>query len=36
MKLTDLVTLLPAINNGWSFAAFAIGMAVWLDIRPKT
>lgn len=36
MKLTDLIALLPAINNGWSFAAFAIGMVVWLYPRPKT
>jgi len=24
MKPTDLIALLPAVNNGWAFAAFVI------------
>jgi hypothetical protein len=30
MKPTDLIALLPAINNGYALTAFLIGLAVWL------
>ncbi len=30
MKPTDLIPLLPAVNNGWAFAAFVIIAALWL------
>lgn len=30
MKPTDLLPLLPAINNGWAFAAFVVVVAVTL------
>jgi hypothetical protein len=30
MRPTDLFALLPAVNNGWAFAAFVIVMAVTL------
>jgi hypothetical protein len=30
MKPTDLLPLLPAVNNGWAFAAFVILVAIWL------
>jgi hypothetical protein len=33
MKPTDLIPLLPAINNGWAFAAFLIVIAVYLYFR---
>jgi len=30
MKPTDLLPLLPAVDNGWAFAAFVVLMLVWL------
>jgi len=30
LKPTDLLPLLPAINNGWTFAAFVVVVAVWI------
>jgi hypothetical protein len=30
MKPTDWIALLPAVNNGWAFAAFVILIAVTL------
>ena len=30
MKPADWIALLPAVNNGWAFAAFVILMAVTL------
>lgn len=35
MKPTDLFALLPAVNNGWAFAAFLIGLAVCLYIDRR-
>jgi hypothetical protein len=29
MKPTDLLPLLPTVNNGWAFAAFLILVAIW-------
>jgi len=28
MKPHDLLTIVPAITNGWTFAAFVVGIAV--------
>lgn len=36
MKLTALIPLLPAINNGWAFAAFIVSLAVLLYLQEKT
>lgn len=30
MKPTDLITVLPAINNSWTFAAFVLLVLVML------
>lgn len=30
MKPTDWIVLLPAVNNGWAFAAFVVLVALWL------
>lgn len=30
MKLTDMIVVLPAVNNGWAFGAFIVLVAVWL------
>jgi hypothetical protein len=35
MKPTDLIALLPAINNGWAFAAFIIVVLVWLYLTRR-
>jgi hypothetical protein len=35
MKPTDLILMLPAINNGWAFAAFLIGLGVWLYLSRR-
>jgi hypothetical protein len=35
MKPTNLIPLIPAINNGWAFAAFIIAIAVWLYLRER-
>jgi hypothetical protein len=35
MKPTDLIPLLPAVNNGWAFAAFVIVVAVTLYLRRR-
>jgi len=35
MKPTDVIALLPAVNNGWAFAAFLTGLAVWLYIDRR-
>jgi hypothetical protein len=35
MKPTDLIPLLPAVNNGWAFAAFVIIVAVMLCLQRR-
>jgi hypothetical protein len=35
MKPTDLISLLPAINNGWAFAAFVIVILAWLYLARR-
>jgi len=30
MKPTDLVALLPAVNNGYALTAFLVALAVWV------
>jgi hypothetical protein len=35
MKPIDLLALLPAINNGWAFAAFVIVVAVTLYFNRR-
>lgn len=30
MKPSDLIPLLPVIDNGWTFAAFVIVVLLWL------
>jgi type III secretory pathway component EscR len=35
LKPTDLIALLPAVNNGWAFAAFVIGLAVYLYLGRR-
>jgi len=36
MKLTDWIPLVAAVNNGWTFAAFALVLVVWLLIGWKS
>ncbi len=33
MKPIDLIPLLAAVNNGWGFAAVALGLAAWLYVN---
>lgn len=35
MKPTDLIALLPAINNGWAFAAFVVLILVTLYLGRR-
>ncbi|MFK4719745.1 hypothetical protein ABIE89_000845 [Bradyrhizobium niftali] len=35
MKPSDLMTLLPAINNGWTFAAFIVVVLVTLYLGRR-
>jgi hypothetical protein len=35
MKLTDLLALLPAVNNGWAFAAFVIVIVARLYLSRR-
>jgi hypothetical protein len=35
MKLTDLIALISAVNNGWAFAAFVIVLVVSLYYRRR-
>jgi hypothetical protein len=35
MKPTDLIAVLPAINNGWAFAAFVIVVTMWLYLHRQ-
>jgi hypothetical protein len=35
MKPVDLITLLPAVNNGWAFAAFVVVVAVSLYLGRR-
>lgn len=35
MKPTDLITLLPAVNNGWAFAAFVLVIVVTLYLGRR-
>jgi len=35
MNPTQLIAILPAINNGWAFTAFLIGLVVWLYLRRR-
>jgi hypothetical protein len=30
MKIIDLFSILPAVTNGWTFAAFIVVVVVWL------
>ena len=34
MKLTDMIVVLPAVNNGWAFRVYSI-VAVWLLFRSS-
>ncbi len=36
MQITPWITGLAAVQNGWSFAAFALVLAVWLLTRPRS
>lgn len=35
MKPTDLISLIPAVNNGWTFAAFVVVALVWLCVSRR-
>lgn len=35
MKPSDLIALLPAINNGWAFAAFVLLIALTLYLGRR-
>jgi hypothetical protein len=35
MKLSDLAALLPAVNNGWTFAAFVVGVAAYIYVNRR-
>jgi hypothetical protein len=35
MKPTDLIPLIPAINNGWAFAAFVVAIGAWLYLSRR-
>jgi hypothetical protein len=35
MKPTDLLPLIPAINNAWEFAAFIIIIGAWLYLQLR-
>jgi hypothetical protein len=35
MKPTDLIAVLPAINNGWAFAAFVLVVLVTLYLGRR-
>lgn len=35
MKPTDVIALLPAVNNGWAFAAFVIVVVLWLYLGRR-
>jgi hypothetical protein len=35
MNPLDLFSLVSAVNNGWTFAAFAIVLAVWLWLHLR-
>jgi hypothetical protein len=35
MKLTDLAPLLPAINSGWTLAAFVIWVAAYICVNRR-
>jgi hypothetical protein len=35
MQLAPWFTVLPAVQNGWTFAAFLILLAVWLALRRR-
>jgi hypothetical protein len=33
MKPADWIPLVAAVNNGWTFAAFAVVVGMWLYFR---
>lgn len=33
MKLTDLIVLIPAVNNSYALAAFLAALLVWVYLR---
>jgi hypothetical protein len=33
--LTEIITLVPAVDNGWAFAAFVVGMAVYIYLNKR-
>jgi uncharacterized protein (TIGR03382 family) len=35
MQLAPWFTALPTVQNGWTFAAFVILLAVWLVLRRR-
>jgi len=35
MKPTDWFLVIAAFNNGWTFAAFTVFVAVWLYLKMR-
>lgn len=35
MKLSDWLSVVPAVQNAWTFAAFVVVLGVWLIVRSK-
>jgi hypothetical protein len=35
MQLTPWFSVLPAVQNGWTFAAFLVIVAIWLSLRRR-
>jgi hypothetical protein len=35
LKPTDLLPLIPAVNNGWTFAAFVVAVLIWLYLGRR-
>jgi hypothetical protein len=35
MKPHDLLAVIPAVTNGWTFAAFVLGIAVLLFLNRR-
>jgi hypothetical protein len=35
LKPTDLIPLLASVNNGWAFAAFVVGVALYLYLNRR-
>ena len=36
MKFTDLIALIPTVNNGYTLAAFIAALAVWLYLGRRS